>query len=113
MNEVKIHYVSKDLKPCLQSYVIGSAQGVYIPAHFALDFPEALNEKDRLELENPENEHYWDTWDRVLNNARIFDVEGNEYYLHHNEDLYLIRQGYGYNDNEDFVNFETNEIIEP
>ena len=51
-------------------------RGVYIPRDFATDvkreFVKGVSDEDYQILEQgPEHEHYWETWDMILQNARI------------------------------------------
>jgi hypothetical protein len=70
-----------------------ASSGRYIPQRFAAEImPQYLQgvTQDQLnELADPDNEWYWDTWDTVLNNARIVDGDYT-YYLHQDGDLWLV-----------------------
>lgn len=75
--------------------LLSDARGIYIPQNFAEIFAwravHGVEEKDLvLLLEGPESEHYWETWDHVLQNAVLRDAEGNEYTLHQDGDLWAI-----------------------
>ena len=67
-----------------------SARGIYIPQHFAESVNRALvagvgaDDWDILEA-GPYCEHYWDSWESVLDNARI-----GEYSLYQDGDLWLL-----------------------
>ena len=59
--------------------LIDDVSGVYIPAIFAEKFLHNVRDgegwqgvdSDQLSvLENKENEHYWEVWDKVLNPPR-------------------------------------------
>lgn len=72
-----------------------SASGRYIPQRFAAEimqqYLQGVSQDDLNELADPDNEYYWETWDRVLNNATV--VDGNNFYiLHQSEhgDLWLL-----------------------
>jgi hypothetical protein len=82
-----------------------SNRGIYIPQHFAesikRDCVTGLSEADWrcLEAGPPGSifadgegcEWYWETWDRVLNNAVITEPDtGNKYALYQDGDLWLI-----------------------
>ena len=69
--------------------LIDSHHGVYIPKFFAeSEHGKLLTDNERKELSNPESEHYWDTWDDVLNST--FTINGVECILWHDEDLWAI-----------------------
>lgn len=68
-----------------------SAHGQYIPniminrligANWIVD---CNNMED---LQNVDCEHYWETWDQVLNNAEFVDQNGDKWFLHHDGDLF-------------------------
>ena len=71
-----------------------SASGIYIPQRFINEIDRAcvtgISEQDYADLSDPDNEWYWDTWDRVCNNAEIIDKDGNQYTIHHDGDLWLL-----------------------
>lgn len=51
-----------------------SERGIYIPQHFAQSAAEewSISDQDRqVLLSGPENEHYWEVWDEVLDNCRL------------------------------------------
>lgn len=70
-----------------------SASGRYIPQRFAAEImPQFLcgvSQDELNELADPDSEYYWDTWDRVLNNARVV-IDGQTFILHHDGDLWLL-----------------------
>ena len=79
--------------------LIGSGYGAYIPRDFSeydyviingKQYPIELNADDYAELSSPDNELYWDTWDRILNNT-VFETPEGSYVLEHNEDLWLVK----------------------
>jgi hypothetical protein len=72
-----------------------SSRGQYIPQFFAesvrREFVTGINADDWADLEiGPACEWYWDTWDRVLNNAIVTDENGNKFTLHQDGDLWLV-----------------------
>ena len=94
-------------------HFLDSARGQFIPR----DFAQCINREflsgvsnalmDSLAKEDSnDGEFYWDDWDQVLNKARII-VDGIEYTLHHDGDLWLInfdlmtneeKQNFGFED---------------
>ncbi len=57
--------------------LLSDVRGIYIPRDFAEGFD--LNawhiDFDVSALSNPESDLYWDTWERVLNNAYLLEGE--------------------------------------
>jgi hypothetical protein len=75
--------------------LVNSACGIYVPQRFAAEinqqFLEGVSQDDLNELADPENEYYWDTWEKVLNNAKVVDNSTNQTYtLWQNGDLWLL-----------------------
>ena len=76
--------------------IVNSAHGVFVPMVFAQTVNRGLlygvsNETlDYLaKEESMEDDYFWDTWDSVLNNARITH-NGKTYHLHQDGDLFAI-----------------------
>lgn len=72
-----------------------SASGRYIPQRFAAEiipqYLQGITQEQLNELADPNNEWYWDTWETVLNNARVVDHNtGQTFILHHDGDLWLL-----------------------
>jgi len=73
-----------------------SNRGVYIPQHFAesvvRDAVRGVSERDWRTLEaGPDEEWYWETWNRVEQNAILTEPgTGIEFYLYQDGDLWLI-----------------------
>lgn len=95
--------------------LLDSANGVYIPKIFAEShsagwsgiYPHDL----ATLLKGPEDEEYWDTWNDVLNNAIFTDVEGMQYRLHHDGDLWMWCPGLmTWQDYEEFFGEEPPEV---
>ena len=72
--------------------LLSDARGVYIPRDFAegFDLHAWHIDFDVSALSDPESEFYWDTWERVLNNAYYFNAEGNRFTLWQDGDLWAI-----------------------
>lgn len=70
-------------------------RGIYIPQHFAEDAESLLltgvsdTDLDELAL-GPDYEGYWETWNDVLNNARIQHPTLGMCWLHQDGDVWLI-----------------------
>ena len=76
--------------------IVDSRHGVFVPMLFARTVNRALlsgvttEDLDYLaKEESTENDGFWDTWDSVLNNARITH-NGKIYHLHQDGDLFVI-----------------------
>jgi hypothetical protein len=69
--------------------LINSANGVYIPQIFAERYPSYLTGEQIDDLSNPDNEHYWETWETVLDNIKI-TIDGKRFTLHQDDDLWAI-----------------------
>ncbi len=72
--------------------LLSSARGIYIPRDFFQGFDlEKWNLKgeDLADLNDPENENYWDVWEHVLNTA-YFEINGKKYHLYQFEDLLAV-----------------------
>jgi hypothetical protein len=75
-----------------------SHHGIYIPKIIAEDIIsgnlKVTNKEDILwglsELGDPDNEHYWEAWEDLCNNAVLVDKTGNEYYIYQDDDVWAI-----------------------
>lgn len=80
--------------------ILSDSRGIYIPRDFVTDdFNEIASEhcdawgiklEDRLILQNPDHDFYWDTWNEVCRYAKFIDSKGNVYTLHQDGDLWGI-----------------------
>ena len=71
-----------------------SARGVHIPRDFINsidpDYWQPINDDDRNDLSNFENDHYWDTWQTILDTQFVTDEKGNKWQLYQDGDLFLV-----------------------
>jgi len=70
----------------VDSLILSSARGVYIPRDFATDYGACIKgdslADDLTCLERgPDDEYYWEAWDRVLDGAVLVDTDGREFTL--------------------------------
>ena len=72
-------------------------RGVYIPQHFAQEIERdrvtGVSADDYAILENgpnADNEPYWDVWHSVLDNARLTDADGTEFFLYQDGDVWAV-----------------------
>lgn len=81
--------------------ILSDARGVYIPRDFVTDqYNEiAVDHCARWNISivdaeilaaGPESEFYWETWETVLNTARYIDVDGAEFILFQDGDLFAF-----------------------
>lgn len=80
--------------------LINSANGIYIPRIFATTYGAEENFenwdeiKDLIDslanVESFEFEDYWDTWEELVDNAKLKDG----FTLYHNEDLWAVPEGF-------------------
>lgn len=91
-------------------HLLDSARGIYIPRDFyqlyCKDMEsvfDGLNTVSMTELDNPENEFYWDTWNDALDRLSYTCPEGNVFKLYQDGDLWLIC--YELMTNEEKINF--------
>ena len=68
--------------------LLSDARGIYIPRDF-MDFEnwQGVTGWQREQLQDPENEFYWDAWSDVLNNA-TYEKDGYTYQLMQDGDLW-------------------------
>lgn len=70
--------------------LIDSHHGQYIPqiaAEILTDWDIGSQDLETLSA-GPEDPYYWDTWDRVLNNAIRVDEDGLRWQLYQDSDLW-------------------------
>lgn len=63
--------------------------GIYIPKIFAEAYPQYLSKDQQRDLSNPDNSHYWETWEWVLDTVTIV-IDGKPHTLHQDGDLWAI-----------------------
>lgn len=73
-----------------------SSRGQYIPQFFAQSIKRdkltGVSAEDLAILEaGPEQEHYWDVWTLVLDNASVRDDEGWDWNFIQTGDLFMVR----------------------
>ena len=75
--------------------LLSDARGVYIPRDFtqAVPFSQTQNitpDDYAILAIGPDHKEYWEAWMTILDNARVTDTDGNEYYLWQDGDLWAI-----------------------
>ena len=77
-----------------QTCIVDGCFGIYIPRTFARDFnlrDWGISELDEgVLLNGPKHELYWETWDRVLNDAKII-IDGETWKLAQDDSLFAVR----------------------
>jgi len=78
--------------------LLSAARGIYIPrdaAEFLINNSWSGFDKDLLnDLQDPKSDYYWDSWQRVLDNAVYTTEAGREYRLHQDGDLFAYAPKY-------------------
>ena len=84
---------------------LSDTRGQYIPQDFANSFADrsksvsSVRDVDWTTLEDgPDNEWYWDAWDRVCTDAMVTDEHGNKYTIWQDGDCWLVPIGMEWND---------------
>lgn len=78
--------------------LLNDNRGVFIPQDFVRNHDVVCwgfdeNDEDILVLrQGPENEWYWDAWDRILMSAQYTDSNGNVWLLSQDGDLFAYCQ---------------------
>ena len=71
----------------IDSLILSSARGIYIPRDFATDFGPCIkgdslaDDLACLERGPDDDDWYWEAWDRVLDDAVLVDTDGHEFTL--------------------------------
>jgi hypothetical protein len=69
--------------------VYSDHHGIYIPKLFSEQCGGwGVSHEDVVDLADPENEFYWDTWSNVLDYATLKDENGNLWRLWQDGDLF-------------------------
>jgi hypothetical protein len=70
-----------------------ASSGKYIPQRFVSEispqFLTGVSQDEINELADPDSEYYWETWENILNNAKV-KINDDTYTLMHDGDLWLI-----------------------
>jgi hypothetical protein len=85
---------------------LNDARGIFIPRDFtsnvARERVTGVSDEDWAMLEaGPDHVLYWETWDDVLNKAKVTDDNGVQYTLNQDGDLWLIPVGMTWDDEAD------------
>ena len=76
--------------------IVDSAFGIYVPQMFVQRYePDewGVRKVDAEELQNPDNEFYWETWEEVLSTAKFTDDRGHVWRLLQDGDLFAVDCG--------------------
>ncbi len=69
--------------------LVSDHHGIYIPKFFSENFGGwGLLNEDVVDLADPNNEWYWDTWSNVLDYATLKDKDGHTWRLWQDGDLF-------------------------
>ena len=76
------------------SLLVNDAMGIYVPQAFVKGYTTRDWEIDPVDAKiieaGPEHEHYWETWDDILAQARYEDDKGNVWGLYQDGDLWAV-----------------------
>lgn len=77
--------------------IVNSAHGIFIPQVFVevyekyILWPDDSKIEETLaDLDNPENEFYWDSWIYLTDNCKIKNDDGKQFILYQYEDLWAV-----------------------
>lgn len=78
--------------------LLSDARGIYIPRDFtsAVAYSQTSNitpDDWAILAIGPDHKEYWEAWCTILDNARVTDTSGNEFYLWQDGDLWAIPIG--------------------
>lgn len=78
-----------------------SNRGIYAPQAFVETFGDYLSEADYVAdvLAGPGGEFYWESWEQLENNETV-KLDGVEYSIYHNEDIWLVPIDYDWSSHE-------------
>ena len=89
-------------------FLLSDARGIFIPRDFYQDFDLNkwnLEPSELKALNDPENDNYWDVWERVLNTA-YYEVDGKKYELYQDGDLLAIAYDHLTDEEKDNLGFD-------
>lgn len=89
-------------------FLLSDARGIFIPRDFYQGFDLNkwhLKPSELKALDDPENDNYWDVWERVLNTA-YFEADGKKYNLYQGGDLLAIAYDHLTDEEKDNLGFE-------
>lgn len=75
--------------------MVDGSYGIYVPKRFYdnVEFSVwGLNKDDFRELNDPDNQHYWDAWDLLLDQAKMVSDRGIEYRLEMDDGDCFVRK---------------------
>lgn len=75
--------------------LVSDGFGIYIPQIFCerhnLEMIVGVDWEDWQNcLDGPDNPHYWESWETILDNATVLDETGTNWYLYQDQDLWGI-----------------------
>jgi len=74
--------------------ILDGARGIYIPQAFAecYDMKEwkVSEEDEKILMDGPDNDLYWETWDDVIREAEYTDEDGIVWSLWQDGDLFAV-----------------------
>ena len=79
---------------------VDGCHGMYIPQRFFKLYPEFisyLNDDDRLIIDDPDHENYWDVWDDFVSSFNVVK-DGVRWFLHLDDDVFFVREHHNFNE---------------
>ena len=77
-----------------QVCLVDGLHGIHVPKQFVLNHNMTdwgVDHEDMMIiLDGPSNEYYWETWDKILNDAKII-IDDEEWTLAQDGDLFAVR----------------------
>lgn len=75
--------------------MVDGSYGIYVPKRF-YDNVELeqwnINKDEYKDLSSPDSEHYWDTWDELVDKAKFVTKDGTEYKLEMDDgDCFVVK----------------------
>lgn len=81
--------------------IVDSAHGQFIPqvfleTHNPNTWELNVNDEDLTSIQNgPEDEFYWESWEKLMNNA-VCVIENEKFTLFQDNDLFIINEDYDF-----------------
>jgi len=99
---------------------LSDARGQYIPRDFANSFADRTKHVSGVTAEDwqtleygPDEEWYWETWDKVCSNAVVTDENGVRYQIHQDGDCWLVTLGMEWSDETETFQWPEDDDDDP
>lgn len=85
------------------SCIVDGLHGIHIPEIFINNYSDncwkGITDEQKETIKDIDNIEYWEAWEEVLKEAYHVDSNGFKWSLYHNEDLFMVRSDYEFEDN--------------